>query len=104
MYKKSSKEINGEPGASLRMWRDFFPLARVIGVDIEKEVLFKEERIETYYCDQLKSESIENFAKEAYIVEGYADIIIDDGMHDFEAGISFFEGTIKFLSEDGIYI
>ena len=33
---KSSMGINGKPGASLRMWRDFFPSARIIGVDIDK--------------------------------------------------------------------
>ena len=32
------------------------------------------------------------------------DIIIDDGLHTFEAGKSFFEGTIDCLCENGIYI
>ena len=96
--------INGKPGASLRMWRDFFPSARVIGVDIDKKILFNEERIETYYCDQLNSLSIEKFAEEANLLENSADIIIDDGFHCFKAGISFFEGMIKFLNQDGIYV
>lgn len=104
MYKLSSNKVNGSPGASLRMWKEFFPSARIIGVDIEREILFKEDRIDTYYCDQLKKISIENFAKEAELVESSADIIIDDGMHDFIAGKSFFEVMIKFLNEDGIYI
>ena len=86
------------------MWRDFFPSAKVIGVDIDKNILFNEERIETYYCDQLKAISMENFAKKANLSENSADIIIDDGLHTFKAGISFFEGMIKFMNEDGIYI
>lgn len=101
---ESCMGINGKPGASLRMWRDFFPKARVIGVDVDREILFKEERIDTYCCDQLNAISIENFAKEAKLIESSADIIIDDGLHTFEAGLSFFEGMIKFLGEDGIYI
>ena len=101
---ESSMGIDGKPGASLRMWRDFFPSARIIGVDIDKEILFKEERIETFYCDQLKKKSIENFANESNILENSADVILDDGLHTFKAGVSFFEGMIKFLNEDGIYI
>ncbi len=99
-----SMGLHGKPGASLRMWRDFFPNARIIGVDIDKETLFNEERIETFYCDQLKKKSIENFAKKSKLLENSADIILDDGLHTFEAGVSFFEGMIKFLNEDGIYL
>ena len=101
---KASMGINGKPGASLRMWRDFFPSARIIGVDVDKEILFNEERIETFFCDQLKKKSIENFAKQSNLLENSADIILDDGLHTFKAGVSFFEGMIKFLSEDGIYL
>ena len=104
MYNLSSIEVNGGPGASLKMWKDFIPSARIIGVDIEREVLFKEDRIVTYYCDQLKKISIENFVKDAELAENSADIIIDDGMHNFKAGKSFLEVMIKFLNEDGIYI
>lgn len=101
---QSNMTINGKPGASLRMWRDYFPSAKVIGVDIDKKILFNEERIETYYCDQLNSKSIEYFAKKAKLSENSVDIILDDGFHSFKAGKSFFEGMIKFLNEDGIYI
>ena len=101
---ESSMGINGKPGASLRMWRDYFPSARIIGVDIDKDILFNEERIETFYCDQLKKNSIENFTKESNLLENSADVIIDDGLHTFEAAVSFFEGMIKFLNEDGVYV
>ncbi len=101
---KSSMGINAKPGASLRMWRDYFPLARIVGVDIDRQVLFQEERIDTYFCDQLDSASIENFAMEANLSENSADVIIDDGLHVFDAGVSFFENMIRFLSEDGICV
>ena len=35
-------------GASLRMWRDFFPNSQVYGADIAKESIFKDERLETF--------------------------------------------------------
>lgn len=101
---KSSMGIHGIPGASLRMWRDYFPNAEIIGLDIDSEILFDENRIKTYYCDQTCIESIDDFAKKAQLKINGADIIIDDGLHDFHAGVSFFEGVSKYLSENGIYV
>ena len=101
---ESSMGLNGNPGASLKMWRDYFPKAKIIGVDIDKDILFSNERIETYYCDQLDKKSIDLFLNNAELKKTSVDIIIDDGLHTFEAGKSFFEGTIDFLCENGIYI
>ena len=44
--------IDSTPGASLRAWRDFFPNATILGADLDREVLFEEERITTGYMDQ----------------------------------------------------
>jgi hypothetical protein len=41
----------GKPGASLYVWRDFFPNAYIFGADIDKEVLFNDKRITTGYID-----------------------------------------------------
>lgn len=101
---ESSMGLKGSPGASLKMWRDYFPKAKIIGVDIDKDILFSDERIETYYCDQLDKKSITLFLNNAKLKETSADVIIDDGLHNFEAGKSFFEGTIDLLDENGIYI
>ena len=60
--------------------------------------------IQTFGCDQTNQVSISNFINNAGLTEGSADIIIDDGLHEFHAGKSFFEGTIKCLSNDGIYV
>lgn len=100
----SSMCSNRKPGASLRMWRDYFPNARIIGVDIDEEILFSEERISTYKCDQTSKESIEKFATNAALIESSVDIIIDDGLHTFSAGKAFFEGMIKYLSDQGVYV
>ena len=100
----SSMGADGKPGASLRVWRDYFPNASIVGCDIDERVLFNEERIQTFGCDQTNQVSISNFINNAGLTEGSADIIIDDGLHEFHAGKSFFEGTIKCLSNDGIYV
>src|SRR5579862_3144394 len=44
--------VDGTPGASLRGWRDLFPKALVFGADIDRSILFQEDRIKTFYCDQ----------------------------------------------------
>lgn len=93
---------NGMPGASLRVWRDYFPLANVYGADIDSTVLFQEERIMTYHVDQTSPNSVERMWGE--INETDFDIIIDDGLHEFEAGICLFENSIKMLRETGIYV
>ena len=100
----SSMGINGKPGASLRVWQDYFPNAKVIGVDIDKDILFSEDRIDTYYCNQTDPQSIANFINTAKILETSIDIIIDDGLHEFQAGKIFFEGMSKYLATNGFYI
>lgn len=97
----SNMGINGKPGASLRGWRDFFPNSQIHGADIDKDILFTEERIKTYYCDQLNPIIIKNMWDE---IECNFDIIIEDGLHTFEANKCFFENSIHKLKKDGVYI
>ena len=90
------------PGASLRVWRDYFPNAFIYGADIDKNVLFSEERIKTFYIDQLNIKLFGILFKE--VDEDEFDIIIDDGLHSFEAITNTFEGSYGKLNKNGIYI
>ena len=98
----SSMRENGVPGASLRMWRDFFPNAQVYGGDIDSDILFSEDRIQTLYIDQLNSQSIQRFWNQVPFEE--FDIIIDDGLHTPEAGICLLEHSFQKLAKKGLYI
>lgn len=98
----SSMGENGKPGASLRVWRDYFPQAKVIGADIDKEILFSEERIATYYVDQTNPDEIQQLWQE--VEQEHFDLMIDDGLHTFAAGVCLFEHSIHKLAEHGIYI
>lgn len=108
---KTMNHIVGEryrPGASLRSWKEFFPRAQIFGLDIDKSVLFEEERIMCFYADQSSPQSlceaianIESFIKEKDIK---FDIILDDGSHIKEHMILSYRTLNKFLNEDGIYI
>jgi SAM-dependent methyltransferase len=95
---------NYKPGASLRVWSDYFPQADIIGLDIDRSVLFSEDRISTYYCDQTDARSIEDFRKAAHLSASSVDIIVDDGLHTFDAGKCFFENAIDLLKRDGTYV
>ena len=103
IYVPSNMGPNGRPGASLRGWKEFFPNSDIFGADIDKNILFEEERIKTYYCDQTKKEIIQNMWKEPELSEKF-DIIIDDGLHEFSANIIFFENSIQKLKKNGVYI
>lgn len=98
----SSMGIAGKPGASLRVWRDFFPNATVYGADIDKDVLFEDERIKTFYIDQLNPTAIERYWET--VGEKDFDLMVDDGLHTFEAGATLFKHSIDKLAADGIYV
>jgi hypothetical protein len=94
---------NGNPGASLRAWRDYFPNAQIYGADIDTRILFQEERIQTFACDQNSPESIAALWSTHFPTTSF-DILIEDGLHTFEANVCFFENSIHKLQEKGVYI
>jgi SAM-dependent methyltransferase len=94
---------NGKPGASLRGWAEYFPQARIFGADIDKRILFEEGRIKTYYCDQLDRIAIRSMWLRADLQEGF-DLIVDDGLHRYDANVCFFENSIHKLQTGGLYI
>ena len=93
--------VHGKPGASLKVWRDFFLNANVYGGDIDKNILFNEERIQTFYVDQKNSETIKSMWS---MINKKFDIIIDDGLHSFDANINFYEHSFENLKKGGMYI
>ena len=98
----SSMGIEYEPGGSLKMWRDYFPNAEVYGADIDKNILFESERIQTFYVNQLEKDSIKKMWDN--IGEDNFDVIIDDGLHTYDAGKCMFDNSFNKLRVGGIYI
>jgi hypothetical protein len=64
--------------------------------------LFQDDRIETFYCDQLDQASIHQLWSQ--MDQARLDIIVEDGLDTFEASISFLEGSIARLRPRGIYV
>ena len=69
---------NYKKGASLYMWRDFFPNAVIYGADILPELVFKDDRIETFLCDQTQLTDLENLITKT---GRDIDLVIDDASH-----------------------
>lgn len=99
----STMGVDGWPGASLRGWRDIFPRALVFGADIDRDILFSEDRIQTFYCDQLDRDAIRELWAQLPLRDKM-DIIIDDGLHRFVANASFLAGSLEHLHAGGYYV
>lgn len=99
----SSMGPSGCPGASLRGWRDYFPNAHIYGADIDRDILISEERIATRYCDQCDPASIQALWENPEFAEG-VDIIVEDGLHEYDANKCFFEHSAHKLRSGGVYI
>ncbi len=101
----STMGINGKPGASLRAWKASNKFRIVMGADIDKECLFTEEAIETFYVDQLEEGSLQELKdriSEKNINKPH--LIIDDGLHTLEANLKTFNVLWSLLEEEGFFV
>lgn len=94
----------GQPGASLYGWALFFPKATIYGADIDERILFNDENIKTFYCDQQEAASIQKLFSHPELKDIQFDIIIEDGLHEFEAHLNFLKNSLSQLRKGGIYI
>lgn len=88
-------------GASLYMWRDFFPNAQIYGADNDPETMFTSERIETFLCDETKKEDILRLVQE---IGTDIDLFIDDGSHSSYDQQFLCKTLLPLLKKDVIYI
>ncbi len=93
---------HGTPGASLRAWRAYFPNAQVYGADVDRRVLFTEDRIETFFVDQCVPGTFEALWLNIPNVE--LDFFLDDGLHTYEAAYATFTHAIQRVKSGGYYI
>lgn len=88
-------------GASLYMWRDFFPNAQIFGSDDHPETLFEDDRIKTFLCDErIKEDIIELIKKTGTDI----DLFIDDGNHNKRRQVFLCQTLMPLLKKDVIYI
>jgi hypothetical protein len=87
-------------GASLRMWKHYFPRALVYGLDILDKGAVDGPRLTTIQADQSDD------AELARIAERYGpfDIVIDDGSHISRHIIATFRTLFPHVAPDGLYV
>lgn len=88
-------------GASLYMWRDFFPKAQIYGADYEPRTMFEDERIKTFTCDERKKEDITALINQT---GSDIDIFIDDGSHKWQDQVFLAKTALPLLKKEVIYI
>jgi len=99
----SNMGAGGRPGASHYGWSEFFPNSYIFGADIDNDILFNTDKIKTFYCDQTKTDIINEMWNKPDLQENF-DIIIEDGLHKFHANVCFFENSIHKLKPNGYFI
>jgi len=94
-------EIGVYQGASLKTWAEYFPRAKIIGVDIEPDSkLYETERVKIALADQSNLEHLAQVAA----AHGPFDLIIEDGSHMWEHQITTLRALFPFLRNGGYYI
>ncbi|MGK7940516.1 MAG: hypothetical protein AB4062_10290 [Crocosphaera sp.] len=87
-------------GASLKMWRDFFPNSMIYGIDIYDKSGLEEERIKVFQGNQ--NDPV--FLKDCVHKVGGFNIVIDDGCHINSHVITSFKTLFPSLRDEGIYV
>ena len=86
-------------GASLRMWKEYFPNGEIIGVDIFDKTALAEPRITIVQGNQSDGDFLDDVATRY----GPFDVIVDDGSHICAHVIKGLRHLFGALSEGGIY-
>ncbi|MEJ7833501.1 MAG: hypothetical protein WKF79_15825 [Nocardioides sp.] len=90
----------GHGGGSLKMWRWFFPRARVVGLDIADKSFVDTPRIRSVIGSQTDEVVLRRIVEE----EGAPLVVIDDGSHIPADIITTFHLLFPLLPEGAIYV
>lgn len=86
-------------GASLRMWREYFPFAEITGVDIREEFkIFSSDRINIIIADLAKEDELNK------LHDIHPQLIIDDASHIWSHQIKALFNLWGCLPHGGVYI
>ncbi len=94
-------EIGIDTGASLKMWRDFFPRAVVYGIDIADDSQLDSDRIRTFVADQADRAQLARFVAAA---GSDFDLILDDGGHSMRQQQVSFGYLFRHVKAGGYYV
>ncbi len=87
-------------GASLGMWKRYFPYGKIFSIDIYDKSFLQEKRIKIFKGSQVDKDFLNEVVNEI----GDLDIIIDDGSHINEHVVETFKYLFPKLKDGGIYV
>ena len=93
-------EFRSVGGASLSMWADYFPLGRIVGIDIAEKSLELDSRVTVLRGSQAD----ELFLLNVVVGHGPFDIVIDDGSHVPQHVVASFRTLFPGLADGGLYV
>jgi hypothetical protein len=95
----STMGIEGRPGASLYAFREYLPHAQIYGCDVDRDILFQDERIRTCFVDQMDRESFKGITDTFGTIQ--YDLIIDDGLHSICANLNTLLFALDMVRDNG---
>ena len=100
----------GDTGASVKMWREFFPNAEIYLFDpffiIQKDVIVTQKELEDFGITVIEGNQLcrEDLQKICDICPGKFDIIVDDASHMSDGVQVSLATLLPCLKDDGLYI
>lgn len=94
-------EIGVHNGSSHKMWAEYFPNAKIYGIDIFDKTQYDSENITTHIADQANRIELGDFIEK---YGGDFDVIIDDGGHTMKQNQITLGFLFKYLKKDGVFI
>lgn len=86
-------------GQSLKMWYEYLPFARIIGIDCYKKNGLDNDRVTVIHGSQEDSDLMDRLVAQY----GPPDLIIDDASHVIKLTIASFKILFKHLKPGGLY-
>ena len=80
----------------------FFSLATVIGGIDDERAIFRDERIETYFVDRTRPETLEALLRQ--LGDAPLDLVVDDGLLTFEANLNVYRATYRMIPPSGFLV
>lgn len=96
-------EIGVLDGKSLLTWREFYPNAIIIGIDVNNDCKQYEDVTNNIYVE-IGSQYDSHFLNEICKKYGSFDLVLDDGSHIQKHMIFSFEQIFPSLKSEGIYV
>ena len=93
----------GTPGASLKGWKEYFPNAKIVGIDINPDCKSVENPDQNIFIE-IGSQDDTSFLQSVCEKHGKFDLILDDGSHINEHIINSFQFLIDWVKPEGVYV